>query len=85
MQLRRRDPEKFKALNNRMTTPLKVGGPCPPPSFNGSQEFFHNFIITAKDFSFNCHLRDVFISQIILLNDQDIVDEEGWYLRNNIL
>ncbi|XP_071519956.1 codanin-1 [Panulirus ornatus] len=78
--LKQQHPEKYKRLYERLVTPSKLGGPCPPPSFPGSQEFFKDFIVTASNFSFNQHLKDVLISHILVLNEREFVipePEEG--------
>ncbi|XP_042226811.1 codanin-1-like isoform X1 [Homarus americanus] len=73
MLLKKQQPEKYKRLYERLVTPSKFGGPCPPPSFPGSQEFFRDFITTASSYVFNQHLKDVLISHIQMLNDQEFV------------
>lgn len=35
----------------------------------GYEEFFKDFILTASNYSFNKHLSDAFISEIIEIND----------------
>ncbi|MPC13283.1 Codanin-1 [Portunus trituberculatus] len=78
--LRRQHPEKYKRLYERLVTPAQLGGPCPAPSFSGSQEFFRDFIITAASFPFNQHLKDVLVSQILMLSEQEFFtmeQEEG--------
>ncbi|XP_063880733.1 codanin-1-like isoform X3 [Scylla paramamosain] len=78
--LRRQHPEKYKRLYERLVTPAQLGGPCPAPSFSGSQEFFKDFIITAASFTFNQHLKDVLVSQILMLSEQQFLtmeQEEG--------
>nr|XP_045619038.1 codanin-1-like [Procambarus clarkii] len=74
--LKKQHPEKYKRLYERLVTPSKLGGPCPPPSFPGSQEFFRDFIVTASNFVFNQHLKDVFISHILMLNEREFVVTE---------
>lgn len=78
--LRRQHPEKYKRLYERLVTPAQLGGPCPAPSFSGSQEFFRDFIVTAANFTFNQHLKDVLVSQILSLSEQEFLtveQEEG--------
>lgn len=78
--LKRQHPEKYKRLYERLVTPAQLGGPCPAPSFSGSQEFFRDFIITAANFTFNRHLKDVLVSQILSLSEQEFLtmeQEEG--------
>ncbi|XP_068236414.1 codanin-1 isoform X2 [Palaemon carinicauda] len=71
--LKKQHPEKYKRLHERLVTPSKLGGPCPAPSFPGSQEFFKDFIIAAAHGTFNQYLKDVLISHILRLNEQDFI------------
>ncbi|XP_066940711.1 codanin-1 isoform X1 [Macrobrachium rosenbergii] len=71
--LKKQHPEKYKRLHERLVTPSKLGGPCPAPSFPGSQEFFKDFIIIAAHGAFNQFLKDVLISHILRLNEQDFI------------
>ncbi|XP_053653434.2 codanin-1 [Cherax quadricarinatus] len=71
--LKKQHPEKYKRLYERLVTPSKLGGPCPPPSFPGSQEFFRDFILTASNFIFNQHLKDVLISHILILSEREFI------------
>lgn len=77
--LKKQQPEKYKRLYERLVTPSRLGGPCPSPSFPGSQEFFRDFILTASNLTFNQHLKDALISRILDLNDQEfvILEPEG--------
>ncbi|XP_037795460.1 codanin-1-like [Penaeus monodon] len=77
--LKKQQPEKYKRLYERLVTPSRLGGPCPTPSFPGSQEFFRDFILTASNLTFNQHLKDALISRILDLNDQEfvILEPEG--------
>nr|XP_054759399.1 codanin-1-like [Lytechinus pictus] len=68
-QLRRTNPGKFKRLEERFSTPTSSGGPCPPPSFQGCQEFFRDFILATNSYTFNQHLMDSFSTKLIELND----------------
>ncbi|XP_011663041.2 codanin-1 isoform X2 [Strongylocentrotus purpuratus] len=68
-QLRRTNPGKFKRLEERFSTPASSGGPCPPPSFHGCQEFFRDFILATNSYIFNQHLTDSFATKLIELND----------------
>ncbi|CAL4059416.1 unnamed protein product, partial [Meganyctiphanes norvegica] len=75
--LKKSQPEKFKRLHERLVTPSKLGGPCPAPAFQGAQEFFHDFIVTAGSFMFNQHLKDVLVSQILSMNEREFTIEEN--------
>ena len=66
-------PKSTSACTRELVTPSKLGGPCPPPSFPGSQEFFKDFIMTAANGTFNQFLKDVLISRILKLNEQDFI------------
>ncbi|KAK7084373.1 Codanin-1 C-terminus [Halocaridina rubra] len=84
--LKQQHPEKYKRLHERLVTPSKLGGPCPLPSFPGSQEFFRDFIVTASHGIFNEHLKDVLIAHILLLNEQEyIVSEQERDSLNNLV
>ncbi|XP_033127748.1 codanin-1-like [Anneissia japonica] len=72
-QLKKSNPEKFKRLQERFFMPSRSVGPCPPPSFNGCQEFFRDFIVCAESYIFNQHLIDSFSAKIIELNDMSII------------
>ncbi|XP_071962968.1 codanin-1-like [Antedon mediterranea] len=71
-QLKKCNPEKFKRLQERFFTPFRSVGPCPTPSFNGCQEFFRDFILSAESYIFNQHLIDSFSGKIIEVNDVSI-------------
>lgn len=43
-------------LEKRFTVPLSLGGPCPPSSFPGYQEFFREFIVVTNSAAFHQHL-----------------------------
>ncbi|CAH1791037.1 unnamed protein product [Owenia fusiformis] len=78
-QLKQTNPEKFKRLQERFITPSSSGGPCPQPSFSGSQEFFRDFILTACCATFNQHLLDSLNAKIIELNSvqYECLDQES--------
>lgn len=58
------------------------------PVFLGYEEFFKEFILTASNYSFNKHLSDTFISEIIEINDSKFsindYDDSGMILPSNI-
>ncbi|MEE6492639.1 hypothetical protein FKM82_016618 [Ascaphus truei] len=58
------DLNRLKRLQERFVTPQSVGGPCPPPSFPGCQEFFRDFILSAGSYQFNQHLMDSLCQEI---------------------
>ncbi|XP_072031038.1 codanin-1-like [Amphiura filiformis] len=68
-QLKKTNPENFYRLEERFSMPTSSGGPCPPPSFPGCQEFFKEFIVAADNYTFNQHLIDSFSSKILELNE----------------
>uniref|UniRef100_A0ABM0MSF4 Codanin-1-like n=1 Tax=Saccoglossus kowalevskii TaxID=10224 RepID=A0ABM0MSF4_SACKO len=70
-QLRKQNPEKLKRLQERLITPLSHGGPSPAPTFPGSQEFFHSFILIADSHAFNQHLMDSLSAKIMQINRMD--------------
>ncbi|KAG1649404.1 Codanin-1 [Nymphon striatum] len=61
-------PEKMKKLQERFIKPNHVGGPCPPPSFPGCQEFFKDFILILESPYFIQHLSNHLVSRIHELN-----------------
>ncbi|XP_022105313.1 codanin-1-like [Acanthaster planci] len=77
--LKKTNPEKFKRLEERFCIPTVSGGPSPPPTFPGCQEFFKTFILVADSFLFNQHLIDNFASKITELNEMQfgLSDQEG--------
>ncbi|KAK6181105.1 hypothetical protein SNE40_009036 [Patella caerulea] len=69
--LKKTNPEKFKRLQERFIQPFSVGGPCPPSSFPGNQEFFREFILCASSPVFNQHLSNIFTAKIKKLNNTE--------------
>ncbi|XP_073466474.1 codanin-1 [Aquarana catesbeiana] len=67
---------KLKRLQERFVAPQSVGGPCPPPSFPGYQEFFRDFILSAGNYQFNQHLMDSLCQEIQELDALSIVGHE---------
>ncbi|KAM9294415.1 codanin-1 [Gastrophryne carolinensis] len=67
---------KLKRLQERFVAPQSVGGPCPPPSFPGYQEFFRDFILIAGNYQFNQHLMDSLCQEIKELDAISIVGHE---------
>ncbi|CAH2328521.1 Hypothetical predicted protein [Pelobates cultripes] len=64
---------RLKRLQERFVTPQSVGGPCPPPSFPGYQEFFRDFILSAESYQFNQHLMNSLCQEIQELDGVSIV------------
>ncbi|XP_066428517.1 codanin-1 [Eleutherodactylus coqui] len=67
---------RLKRLQERFVAPQSVGGPCPPPSFPGFQEFFRDFILSAGNYQFNQHLMDSLCQEIQELDSNSIVGHE---------
>ncbi|XP_018420396.1 PREDICTED: codanin-1 [Nanorana parkeri] len=67
---------RLKQLQERFVAPQSVGGPCPPPSFPGYQEFFRDFILSAGNYQFNQHLMDSLCQEIQELDALSIVGYE---------
>ncbi|XP_077505462.1 codanin-1 like protein dlt [Amblyomma americanum] len=65
--LKSTSPEKMEKLEERFLLPFKVGGPCPSPSFTGSQIFFYEFIKAATNSIFLQHFKDQCVSKIVEL------------------
>lgn len=63
--LKSTSPEKMQKLEERFLLPFKVGGPCPSPSFTGSQVFFYEFIRAVKNSIFVQHFKDQCVVNII--------------------
>ncbi|KAK7471510.1 hypothetical protein BaRGS_00035849 [Batillaria attramentaria] len=74
MELRKMNPDKYLKLQDRFIRPFSCGGPCPPASFPGHQQFFHDFIVAAASPVFNQHLSNLLSSRIAELNDTDFGD-----------
>lgn len=72
-QLKKTNPEKYKRLQERFIIPLSTSGPSPPPTFTGSQEFFHDFILSANNHVFNQHLGDILKAKILELDKYQLV------------
>lgn len=72
-QLKKSNPEKYKRLQERFIIPLSTNGPSPPPSFTGSQEFFHDFILSANNHVFNQHISDLLKAKILELDKYQFV------------
>ncbi|XP_056401807.1 codanin-1 isoform X2 [Hyla sarda] len=70
------DLNRLKRLQERFVTPQSVGGPCPPPSFPGYQEFFRDFILIAANYQFNQHLMDSLCQEIQELDANSIMGRE---------
>lgn len=64
-----------------MVTKDATNGINSSPTFGGYQEFFKDFIVIASNYSFNRHLCDCFIFDIIDLNEMKFsgtdLEEEG--------
>ncbi|XP_069806167.1 codanin-1 isoform X2 [Dendropsophus ebraccatus] len=67
---------RLKRLQERFVAPQTVGGPCPPPSFPGYQEFFRDFILSAGNFQFNQHLMDSLCQEIQELDANSLMGHE---------
>ncbi|CAG9831361.1 unnamed protein product [Diabrotica balteata] len=65
------DPNKLSKLKNRLTTKQSSNGLNSPPHFSGQQEFYREFIVVAANHSFNVHLQDTFVSEIVELNKKN--------------
>lgn len=63
--LRSTSPGKMQKLEERFLLPFKVGGPCPNPSFTGSQVFFYEFIRAATSSIFLQHFKDQCVARIV--------------------
>uniref|UniRef100_A0A6A7FUP4 Codanin-1-like isoform X1 n=1 Tax=Hirondellea gigas TaxID=1518452 RepID=A0A6A7FUP4_9CRUS len=64
--LKRQHPEKFQRLQQRLVAPSRVtGGPVPPPSFPGVQQFFRGFLLEAYNPTFNTHLEDNLVPRLL--------------------
>lgn len=75
------DADKLRRLTNRLVTKDATNGINSSPTFGGYQEFFKDFIVIASNYSFNRHLCDCFIFDIIDLNEMKFsgtdLEEEG--------
>ncbi|MBN3291180.1 CDAN1 protein, partial [Polypterus senegalus] len=64
---------RLKRLQERFIQSQSITGPCPPPSFQGHQEFFRDFLLSAGSFQLNQHLMDNLCQQILQLDSSDII------------
>jgi len=79
------DPLKYARLAARLVTPGQLGGPCPPPSFMGAQEFFRDFILHCKNPRFLVHLKNIIIAEI--LKGVDVyfgVEEQSLLMKSDV-
>uniref|UniRef100_A0A8D2J8W9 Codanin-1 C-terminal domain-containing protein n=1 Tax=Varanus komodoensis TaxID=61221 RepID=A0A8D2J8W9_VARKO len=67
---------RLKRLQERFFVPQSIRGPCPPPSFPGCQQFFRDFILSARSYQFNQHLMDSLCLQILELDGLSLVEHE---------
>lgn len=67
------DADKLNRLNCRLVTKQSSNGINSAPLFTGHQEFYKDFIIIAANHTFNKHLCDTLISEIVDLNDTKFV------------
>ncbi|XP_076255015.1 codanin-1 like protein dlt [Rhynchophorus ferrugineus] len=63
------DVNKLNQLTNRLVTKETSNGINSLPEFTGHQEFYRDFIVVASNHSFNKHLCDNLISEIIEINN----------------
>lgn len=63
--LKSTSPGKMQKLEERFLLPFKVGGPCPSPSFTGSQIFFYEFIKATTNSIFLQHFKDQCVGKIV--------------------
>ena len=54
----------FYRLRHRFLTCGSFGGPCPPPTFHGCQEFYRDFIVIANNATFNQHLTNAMVAKL---------------------
>ncbi|XP_061651342.1 codanin-1 isoform X1 [Phyllopteryx taeniolatus] len=64
---------RLKRLEERLIQPHGVGGPCPPPSFPGQQEFFRDFLQAASCCQLSQHLQDNLCRQLLQLDEVSIL------------
>uniref|UniRef100_A0A8C6YR72 Codanin 1 n=1 Tax=Nothoprocta perdicaria TaxID=30464 RepID=A0A8C6YR72_NOTPE len=65
---------RLKRLQERFVVPQSIGGPCPPPSFTGCQQFFRDFILSAGSYQFNQHLVDSLCLKILELDGLTLIE-----------
>ncbi|XP_012559795.1 codanin-1 isoform X1 [Hydra vulgaris] len=68
LELKKRYPEKFKSLQDRLTQPLLTSNPCPTPSFSLAELFFYKFVQIVDSFYFNKYLVHILFAHITDLN-----------------
>ncbi|XP_030211913.1 codanin-1, partial [Gadus morhua] len=64
---------RLKRLEERLSQPHCIVGPCPPPSFPGHQEFFRDVLQTASCCQLNQHLKDRLCQQLLQLDEVSIL------------
>ncbi|XP_076852682.1 codanin-1-like [Brachyhypopomus gauderio] len=68
---------RLQRLQERLSQPQALSGPCPPPSFPGPQEFFRDFLQTASCCQLNQHLKDGLCQQLLQLNEVSILGTDA--------
>lgn len=70
------DIDKVNRLKTRLVTKQSPNSINPIPDFTGLQEFYKNFLLVAANHIFIQHLKDVFIAEIIQLNETNFSPNE---------
>lgn len=68
IDLKKRNPSKYKSLQDRLTQPSFSSDPCPKPSFSIVEKFFKEFIDIADSYCFSKILKHVLITFILKIN-----------------
>lgn len=68
--------DKVNRLKTRLVTKQTPNTINPTPDFIGSQEFYRDFLFIASTHIFIQHIKDVFIAEILQLNDTNFGSNE---------
>lgn len=75
--------DKVNRLKTRLITKQTPNNINPPPDFTGLQEFYRDFLLIASTHTFIQHIKDVFIAEILQLNDTNFNTSNELLQENN--
>lgn len=80
------DIEKVNRLRTRLVTKQSPNSINPTPDFTGHQEFYRDFLLVSSSHVFVENVKDVFIAEILQLNDTNFspneIDGDGSQIEN---
>lgn len=68
--------DKVNRLKSRLVTKQSPNSINPTPDFTGLQEFYRDFLLIASTHIFIQHIKDVFVAEILQLNDTNFSSNE---------